>query len=493
MSAKKTEILKLEKSSRVKKRFGNSSEDKVILSFAAAFAILAVFFIVMETSDEKISSQVKQIPQEVIINEKKVTDTVTTVEEDKAAEVEEDKAVVVEEDKAAEVEEDKAVVVEEDKAAEVEEDKAVVVEEDKAAEVEEDKAVVVEEDKAAEVEEDKAVVVEEDKAAEVEEDKAVVVEEDKAAEVEEDKAAVVEEDKAAEVEEDKAAVVEEDKAAEVEEDKAAIVEKDKTSEVDDLDESNPKFDLVRVEEDGSAIIAGSAKPNSEVRLLVDGKELEVVEADGSGTFAILTTIPTGEKPLELQLEDANDNSMKSKDTVLVIPNKETENKSPKIVIAETSGEIIVQDQNEAAPQIQSLSLDTINYTASGDVVLAGRAASEQTVRIYVDNEPVVLGEVNNGKWNFEIPNIEEGIYTLRVDALNEEGEVVDRVESPFQRVILEMENGQATIQPGFTLWKLAELKYGFGMRYVQIFEANRDSIKDPDLIYPGQVFQIPEK
>ena len=100
MSAKKTEILKLEKSSRVKKRFGNSSEDKVILSFAAAFAILAVFFIVMETSDEKISSEVKQIPQEVIINEKKVTDTVTTFEEDKA--------VVVEEDKAAEVKEDKS-------------------------------------------------------------------------------------------------------------------------------------------------------------------------------------------------------------------------------------------------------------------------------------------------------------------------------------------------------------------------------------------------
>ena len=461
MSAKKTEILKLEKSSRVKKRFGNSSEDKVILSFAAAFAILAVFFIVMETSDEKILSEVKQIPQEVIINEKKVTDTVTTFEEDKA--------VVVEEDKAAEVKEDKTAVVEEDKATEVKEDKAAVVEEGKAAEVKEDKAAEVKEDKAADVKEDKAAEVEEDKAAEVEEDKAVVVEEDKAAEVKEDNAAVVEEDK------------------------AAIVEKDKTSEVDDLDESNPKFDLVRVEEDGSAIIAGSAKPNSEVRLLVDGKELEVVEADGSGTFAILTTIPTGEKPLELQLEDANDNSMKSKDTVLVIPNKETENKIPKIVIAETSGEIIVQDQNEAAPQIQSLSLDTINYTASGDVVLAGRAASEQTVRIYVDNEPVVLGEVNNGKWNFEIPNIEEGIYTLRVDALNEEGEVVDRVESPFQRVILEMENGQATIQPGFTLWKLAELKYGFGMRYVQIFEANRDSIKDPDLIYPGQVFQIPEK
>jgi len=51
MNAKKTEILKLKESSRVKITFGNRSEDKVILSFAAAFAVLAIFFIVMETVD----------------------------------------------------------------------------------------------------------------------------------------------------------------------------------------------------------------------------------------------------------------------------------------------------------------------------------------------------------------------------------------------------------------------------------------------------------
>ena len=28
--------------------------------------------------------------------------------------------------------------------------------------------------------------------------------------------------------------------------------------------------------------------------------------------------------------------------------------------------------------------------------------------------------------------------------------------------------------------------------YVQVFEANRDKIRDPDLIYPGQVFAVPE-
>ena len=36
---------------------------------------------------------------------------------------------------------------------------------------------------------------------------------------------------------------------------------------------------------------------------------------------------------------------------------------------------------------------------------------------------IILGEVTDGKWNFEIPNIEEGIYTLRVDAINNEGKV----------------------------------------------------------------------
>ena len=254
----------------------------------------------------------------------------------------------------------------------------------------------------------------------------------------------------------------------------------------------PSFDLVRVEKDGAAIIAGSAKPNSEVRLMIDGKELDIVKSDSKGTFAFITTIPKGDQPMELQLEEVGNTGLKSSETVLIMPSKVDELISPKIIIAEADGQIIVQEQAGVGPDIQPLSLDTINYSASGDVILAGRASSNQVVRVYVDNKPVVLGAVSDGKWLFEIPNIKEGLYTLRVDALDDTGKVIDRVESPFQRVIREMESGQATIQPGFTLWKLAELKYGFGYRYVQIFEANLDSIKDPDLIYPGQIFQIPD-
>ena len=435
MNAKKTEILKLKESSRVKKTFGNRSEDKVILSFAAAFAVLAIFFIVMETVDEDNLDIVKVEVNEAVSNEAGPAEV-------KSIDQKEIPAVKGSIDTKEEI----------NKSEEVPTTKEEVVE---SVELPVTKKVA-------------STVV----AEPIAKDKVTTA-----------KVEPVTKDKVTSSEEEAASM----------EETLVVTEENIIAETEAVIENNPAFDLVRVDEDGSAIIAGSAKPNSEVRLLVDGKELETAEADASGAFAILTTIPSGEKPLELQLEDVNDSNIKSADTVLIIPNKEAEGSGPKIIIAESDGKIIVQEQNDIAPKIQPLSLDTINYAASGDVILAGRASSEQIVRVYVDNKPVVLGEVTDGKWNFEIPNIEEGIYTLRVDAINNEGKVVDRVESPFQRVIREMEDGQATIQPGFTLWKLAELKYGFGMRYVQIFEANRDSIKDPDLIYPGQVFQIPEK
>jgi nucleoid-associated protein YgaU len=448
MNAKKTEILKLKESSRVKKTFGNRSEDKVILSFAAAFAVLAIFFIVMETVDEDNLDIVKVEVNEAVSNEAGPAEV-------KSIDQKEIPAVKGSIDTKEEI----------NKSEEVPTTKEEVVESVELPVTKKEASTVV----AEPIAKDNVTTEKEEPATK---DKVTTA-----------KVEPVTKDKVTSSEEEAATM----------EETLVVTEENIIAEPEAVIENNPAFDLVRVDEDGSAIIAGSAKPNSEVRLLVDGKELETAETDASGAFAILTTIPSGEKPLELQLEDVNDSNIKSADTVLIIPNKEAEGSGPKIIIAESDGKIIVQEQNDIAPKIQPLSLDTINYAASGDVILAGRASSEQIVRVYVDNKPVVLGEVTDGKWNFEIPNIEEGIYTLRVDAINNEGKVVDRVESPFQRVIREMEDGQATIQPGFTLWKLAELKYGFGMRYVQIFEANRDSIKDPDLIYPGQVFQIPEK
>ncbi|MEJ6752291.1 MAG: hypothetical protein QNK71_03865, partial [Amylibacter sp.] len=92
MSAKKTEILKLEKSLRVKKKFGNSSEDKVILSFAAAFALLAVFFITMETVENNIPAIEKATVSEILSGdmastnlEPKKTEELASIKEESAA------------------------------------------------------------------------------------------------------------------------------------------------------------------------------------------------------------------------------------------------------------------------------------------------------------------------------------------------------------------------------------------------------------------------
>lgn len=47
------------------------------------------------------------------------------------------------------------------------------------------------------------------------------------------------------------------------------------------------------------------------------------------------------------------------------------------------------------------------------------------------------------------------------------------------------------VQSGDTLWGIAERAYGSGARYTEIFEANREVIEDPDLIFPGQKLRIP--
>ncbi len=48
-----------------------------------------------------------------------------------------------------------------------------------------------------------------------------------------------------------------------------------------------------------------------------------------------------------------------------------------------------------------------------------------------------------------------------------------------------------TVEKGDTLSKIAKGQYGDAMKYPVIFEANRPMLKDPDLIYPGQVLRIP--
>jgi len=48
------------------------------------------------------------------------------------------------------------------------------------------------------------------------------------------------------------------------------------------------------------------------------------------------------------------------------------------------------------------------------------------------------------------------------------------------------------VQPGASLWRIARRTYGDGIRFSLIYEANQTQIRDPDLIYPGQIFTVPQ-
>ncbi len=159
----------------------------------------------------------------------------------------------------------------------------------------------------------------------------------------------------------------------------------------------------------------------------------------------------------------------------------------------------------SSPRVTTnVAIDTIGYSDGGEVQLSGRAQGQAIeVRVYLDNQPVVTLPVDaQGKWRGDLPDVDEGVYTLRVDEVKADGSVSSRVETPFQRESAEVLAEAArvasgkisaiTVQKGATLWAIARDRYGDGLLYVKVFEANNDAIRDPDLIYPGQVFSLPD-
>jgi len=150
-----------------------------------------------------------------------------------------------------------------------------------------------------------------------------------------------------------------------------------------------------------------------------------------------------------------------------------------------------------------VALDSISYDGAGDVLLSGRGKTAAFVRIYLDNSPITTSRIrDDGRWRVQLPEVDTGTYTLRVDQIDARGQVLARIESPFLRestAVLERVTARSggairsvTIQPGNTLWGISRERYGEGIQYVRIFEANRERIRDPDLIYPGQIFALPD-
>ena len=178
--------------------------------------------------------------------------------------------------------------------------------------------------------------------------------------------------------------------------------------------------------------------------------------------------------------------------------------APTVLLADREGVRVLQSGGDSPSVQDNVSIDAISYDSEGEVALTGRSTGSTTVRVYLDNRPLLEAPIGeDGGWRADLPAIDTGTYTLRVDELDDAGQVVSRAETPFRREAVEAiraldaERTQTspvalvTVQPGNTLWGIARDNYGEGILYVRVFEANSDRIRNPDLIYPGQIFTVP--
>lgn len=392
----------------------------------------------------------------------------------------------------------------------------------------------------------------------------------------------------------------------------------------------PAFDVVRVDADGQAIVAGTAAPDSTVEVLLDGEVFASTKSDAQGKFAALFDVPTSDAARVVTLSVDGDEPIQSAANVILAPSQpvvaptvaevatdaaeavetavadavdtveETAEAATDVVasavegvaseaaegadaVAEAAGDVVaaltdtteasgdaVADTAEAiaktatetadaagdvvaalstpseeaqpatdttevavaepaAPTVlladedgvkvlqtggdtpTEVSVGAITYGADGAVNLSGTGVPGNFVRLYLDNGLIATVPVSeNGTWELSSDAIAAGTYTLRADEVDANGTVVSRFETPFKREAAAdliaaapapaedaadapatTQVSAVTIQPGFTLWGIARESYGDGMLFVKVYEANKSLIRDPDLIYPGQVFEVP--
>ena len=67
------------------------------------------------------------------------------------------------------------------------------------------------------------------------------------------------------------------------------------------------------------------------------------------------------------------------------------------------------------------------------------------------------------------------------------------IQKRFKKTNFEFYDDRIIVQKGNSLWRIARKTLGGGVFYTEIYKNNLTKIKNPNLIYPGQVFNIPIK
>ena len=303
----------------------------------------------------------------------------------------------------------------------------------------------------------------------------------------------------------------------------------------------PSFDVARIEPTGEAVIAGRATPGATVELLRNGELHDRAVADQSGQFVMVPPrLPPGTYDLTLRSKQPDGKQAPSKQSVAVaIEPRSTERP---IVALMTPGKpsIVLSQPAATKPMAGAVVVESIEIEPGGKFHASGRARPGAAARLYL-NDTFVASVMAGADGRFAV-TINEGVapgsYRVRLDEVEpNSGAVRARAEVPFnvpdtavtasvpvqstgskQPSIAagqqpQLADAAATVLPdggspstvvvpkiatttvsrGDSLWRLSRLTYGAGTRYAVIYKANREQIRNPNLIHPGQIFVLPAR
>lgn len=297
-------------------------------------------------------------------------------------------------------------------------------------------------------------------------------------------------------------------------------------------EQPPKFDIVRVEPTGDAVIAGTAKPDSRVLILDDGRKVAETRADPSGSFAILPpALPPGDHVLTLSSESGAKPLESEQSVAVSIPAKAAGHVVTALQSPDQPTRILSQP-GAAAPAPGPVTIRSVEAGGEGAFYASGTAPAGSAVRIYLNGSFIVDAHAGaDGGWSLRVEKgMAAGHYDVRADLLDAHSGVAGRAEVPFDYPVQtvaapatvptsrqgsDAASALPTASPGDTaqvpgasvvadvtsvtvlrgdsLWRISRRILGRGVRYTQIYEANSGQIRDPNRIWPGQIFVAPGK
>lgn len=263
--------------------------------------------------------------------------------------------------------------------------------------------------------------------------------------------------------------------------------------------ATPSFDIVRINPQGEAVIAGRAQPGAEVTVLDGDKVLGTVTADKNGEWVLLPKAPLAAGPHQLSLAARGKDGTTSKSegvVAMVVPERAPGRADEPVAVLvprEGAGAAKALQLPREAGQRRKLALDVIQYDAAGKVQLFGRAEPGARIDSQLDDKRAGRSDADgSGGWSLTLAQtVPEGRHRLRLSARDAKGELLAELALSFNRVAPPEGAVAVDIQPGNNLWRIAQHSYGDGLRYTEIYQANRTQISDPNLIYPGQVFAVP--